>query len=102
MKDVHLREILEFGYGHLTILSVQAPLEIAIERARQRWWDGRRDLTRELGGRFISDAVVRSSYRPDGTSKCHTHAVELQAAAQHRQGLHVELLTVTSDHSRDQ
>ena len=74
-------ELLRSGYETLIVLDVEVSLPVAIEQARQRWWQGRGDLT-GVGGRFVPDAVVAAFY-PDNSkvSVCATRAREMYSEA---------------------
>ena len=62
-----LTDLASAGYEKFTILDVEAPAEIARDRALSRWWRGRLDAVNggnELGGRFTPGFVIDSLYTP--------------------------------------
>lgn len=69
----YIDELFASNYEGLDVVDVEAPLDFVVERARQRWWKGRRGGG--LGGRFVSDEVVKGFYKqsPD-ESVCATNA----------------------------
>jgi dephospho-CoA kinase len=61
LADQYISELFSAGYDDLEVVDVEAPLTVALERARDRWWTGRQtDLA--LGGRFVPDQVIESFY----------------------------------------
>lgn len=88
--DVLLRDFVGFGYENMLVLSVDVPLETAVERALDRWWLARSNPANFDGGRFVSRAVIAASYTEDG------HAIGVRNAAElaqrgNRLGMSVEL-----------
>lgn len=60
-----LRDLASAGYEKFTVLDVEAPAEIARDRALSRWWRGRLDAVDggdELGGRFTPGFVIDALY----------------------------------------
>lgn len=68
-----LKQLRGASYGELTIVDVEASLEVAIKRALDRWWSGRYDDGSALGGRFVPTSVIESLYL-NGSSKCRANA----------------------------
>lgn len=62
-------------FEDLLIVDVEVPVELAIQRARGRWWTGRQSGT-ALGGRFVSDETVERFYE-NGHSPCSATAYDL-------------------------
>lgn len=79
--DVYIDELFSAGYEDLEVVDVEAPVDVALERARTRWWTGRQDDL-ELGGRFVPDQVIESFYA-DHTwqSSCAANALILAERA---------------------
>ncbi len=70
----YIGELFSAGYGDLEVVDVEAPLAVALERARNRWWAGRQS-NQAAGGRFVPDEVIESSYvDPLGESSCAANA----------------------------
>jgi Zeta toxin len=80
----YIEEFSRAGYEGLSVVSVEAPLDLATERARGRWWSGRKEGG--LGGRFVPDAVVAVSFDEDGSSRCARNARELAERGQEELG----------------
>ncbi|UAJ78989.1 zeta toxin family protein [Leifsonia sp. ZF2019] len=63
----HTAELLEeldsYGYDRLVVFDVEAPADIAVDRALDRWWRVRSDRSDPLGGRFVAPAAIRAYYR---------------------------------------
>ena len=58
------------------MVDVVTDLEVALERAKSRWWEGR--LTGGTGGRFTPPRAIRMLYdRADGGSRCSDNARDL-------------------------
>lgn len=68
----YIDELDRAGYEGLEVVAVEAPLEVALIRAKQRWWHGR--LHETLGGRFISEQVIRALYTTAQQSVCESNA----------------------------
>ncbi len=49
-------------YERLEVIAVEAPEDVAMRQAQARWWSGRTDPTRPLGGRFTPAAAIRAMY----------------------------------------
>lgn len=77
----YLSELFSAGYEALEVVDVEAPLAVAIGRARKRWWDGRRGDP-IMGGRFVPDEVIERIYvDPAGPSCCAVNAWNLAERA---------------------
>lgn len=77
------------GYTSLTVIDVATDLNVALERAKSRWWEGR--LTGGNGGRFTPPRAIKSLYdRPGGGSRCSDNARDLVDATR-RLGLTASL-----------
>jgi hypothetical protein len=81
------------GYDSLTVIDVTAPLSVALERAKSRWWQGR--LAGGMGGRFTPPSAVECLYDAGGNSLCTANARALVDAAD-RLGMEALLETVTT------
>lgn len=92
--DVLLRDFVGSGYQRMHVLSVDVPLQTAVERALDRWWLARSDLSNYFGGRFVSRAVIAASYAEDNQALGVKNAVEL-AQRGSRLGMDVELTQLT-------
>lgn len=67
--DVYIGELFSAGYEDLEVVDVEAPVNVALERARHRWWTGRQgDL--ELGGRFVPDHIIEEFYLDHSWQSC--------------------------------
>ena len=64
-----------FRYDSLHIIDVEVDEALAIESARQRWWNRR--CTDPLGGRFMLDEWVHEAFLDATHSKCAVTADEL-------------------------
>lgn len=82
LAGVYINELFDAGYEGLDVLDVEAPLEVSLARAKERWWSGRQSDPHH-GGRFISDAAIRGCYDEIHTheSKCAANAWELAERA---------------------
>lgn len=56
--NILLRALTKEDYSTLTILDVEVEETLALERSRERWWEGRHDPTDILGGRFVPEDVI--------------------------------------------
>lgn len=83
LVERYIDELLEAGYETATIISVETPEDVAVQRARDRWWEER--VLGEPGGRFIPEEVVRASFT-EGRSSCTTNALTLYEKAQDELG----------------
>lgn len=66
-----LSELAEADYQKLTILDVEAPVDITKARALGRWWRGRETALRggdNFGGRFTPAFVIDALYREGAVS----------------------------------
>lgn len=79
LAQQYVRELVDAGYESATVISVDADEELVVERARARWWAGRKKG--EPGGRFVPEDIVRASYS-GGKSACSRNAAELAERAQ--------------------
>lgn len=79
--DVYVNELFSAGYEDLEVVDVEAPLHVALERARNRWWRGRqRDP--DLGGRFVADHIIEGYYAAHSwQSSCAANALILAERA---------------------
>lgn len=68
------------AYESLIVVDLATPREVAMERAKTRWWEGR--LRGGMGGRFTPSAAIDSMYDALGRSKCSRNAEDLVEAAQ--------------------
>lgn len=83
------------GYEYLTVIDVVTELQVALERAKSRWWQGR--LANGLGGRFTPPQAIRDLYdRQDGTSRCSDNARKLVEEA-NQLGLDAKLEVLAPD-----
>lgn len=64
-------------YERLELVAVEVPEDVAQRQAVTRWWEGRLDPTRPLGGRYTPRAAISAMYPdPDrAESICLTRAV---------------------------
>ncbi len=90
--DRHIHEIAEHGYDALDIVAVDVSIEVARERALQRWWQARTDPNADLGGRFVPRSAIDACYSPSGRSLCRANAEELRRRARRLDGLRVRFL----------
>ena len=75
LAEYYASELMHYNYEHLRIIDIEVPLEIATERARQRWWAGR--VGSRAGGRFILDTDIAKFYEDPIYSSCAKTADEL-------------------------
>lgn len=65
--DELLRDLDQYGYQNLTIISVDRPASDASDQALRRWWDDRLTNKDGLGGRFVrpgsSEAITGTTRR---------------------------------------
>ncbi|MCU6479037.1 zeta toxin family protein [Arthrobacter sp. A2-55] len=59
----YITELFDRGYAGLDVVDVELPLERALQRARDRWWDGRQQYVE--GGRFLPEDAIRACYDGD-------------------------------------
>lgn len=83
LAQQYVGELLEAGYQSATVISVEAPEEIVVMRARERWWTDRK--RGEPGGRFVPEEVVRAPFAGEYSS-CSRNAVELVEKARDELG----------------
>lgn len=76
----YVEQFVNAGYGSVQVVDVEAPLAVAIERARKRWWEGR-TASDPMGGRFMPDWVIRCKYETPDVSVAATYALELAQLA---------------------
>lgn len=82
----YLSELFSAGYEDLEVVDVEAPLAVAVGRARKRWWDGRLGDP-IMGGRFVPDEVIERIYvDPAGVSCCAANAWNLAERAANELG----------------
>lgn len=99
LTDRYVDELASFDYSRLTVLDVEVPLVVAIEQAKDRWWQGRQSRRTafgvELGGRFISEAAVKGFYTaPRTATACAVNARTLYTAA-NAAGIESDVLIVS-------
>jgi ribose 1,5-bisphosphokinase PhnN len=80
LADQYASELADNDYESLTVLDVEVPAGIAIEQARQRWWNGRTGVD-PLGGRFMADSSIMAFFGGEQVSGCATTARALAAGA---------------------
>jgi hypothetical protein len=80
LADQYASELADNDYESLTVLDVEVPAGIAIEQARQRWWNGRTGVD-PLGGRFMADSSITAFFGGEQVSGCATTARALAAGA---------------------
>lgn len=56
----YVDELFTRGYTGLDVVDVELPMSAALERARTRWWDGRKKEPE--GGRFIPEEAIKACY----------------------------------------
>ncbi|MBU4213494.1 MAG: zeta toxin family protein [Actinobacteria bacterium] len=72
--------LVRAGYESLVVVDVVTKLNVALERAIERWWAGR--LGGGLGGRFTPTSAITALYdRASGDSRCSENAHDLVEAA---------------------
>jgi hypothetical protein len=69
-----LEELNRQSYEQLTIVDVEVDLATALERSASRWWEGRKDKSRVLGGRFMPARIIRDLYTSGGDTKTKVNA----------------------------
>lgn len=86
LATLYPAELRRAQYEQLRILDVEVPKTVAVEQAKQRWWDGRTSAASAhgvvVGGRFISREAVESFYTDGGASVCAGRAREMFAAVE--------------------
>lgn len=92
--DVYIKDLARHEYASIGIVSVEVPIEVALDRAANRWWLARSDISNLDGGRFVPRAVIAASYTDDGRSVGSVNAAELARRAR-RAGLTVTLNAVS-------
>lgn len=93
--DVYLKDLARYDYDRLDILSVEVPIEVALERAADRWWVERSDISNLQGGRFVPRATIAACYEIDGRTVGGNNALELARRAS-RAGFTVDLQAVSA------
>ncbi|NQW73249.1 MAG: zeta toxin family protein [Actinobacteria bacterium] len=68
-------DIVTHGYEKLDVVLVEAPRDVVLERALQRWWAGRR--AGGIGGRFTPSATIRNLYTTSTSTVCGRNARDL-------------------------
>jgi adenylate kinase family enzyme len=68
LAERYAAELFDGDYERLHIVDVEVPLDVAIEGAAQRWWEGRHSHV--LGGRFMNESTVATFYDKPTRSKC--------------------------------
>lgn len=78
----YIDELFNAGYEGVDVIDVEAPVDVALTRARGRWWEGRLNDAR-MGGRFIPDEAITACYPHEvaGESMCAANAVDLAQRA---------------------
>lgn len=84
LVENYIDELNRAGYEDLDVVDVEAPLEVALARVKQRWWTGRNN--NPLGGRFLSEHHIRVLYDNPAESKCASNAVLLAELAREELG----------------
>lgn len=82
LTGIFINEFYRAGYEALEVVDVEIPLELALERGKERWWRGRESDVR-YGGRFVPDVAIQRCYefgRPD-SSVCAVNALDLAERA---------------------
>jgi chloramphenicol 3-O-phosphotransferase len=78
MPAEHAGRLQRYGYERADVLSIEVPVETALEQARSRWWTDRIDPEATLGGRFVPSALIRDCYLDSSPrSICHNNGLEL-------------------------
>lgn len=93
LADQYAGELADSDYETLTVVDVEVPAGVAIEQARQRWWNGRSGAD-PLGGRFMADSSITAFYGGEPISGCATTARALAAEADSA-GITSELIVVS-------
>lgn len=68
LGELYVRELLRSNYESLTVVDVELPLSLALERAKQRWWQDR-SSDESMGGRFVPDQVIKSCFTDENVQK---------------------------------
>ena len=97
--DVYVDDLARYGYERLGIVSVEVAIDVALERALDRWWLARSDVSNLDGGRFVPRAVIAACYADDGRTIGGLNAAELARRAK-RAGFDVDLDVVSDTGSR--
>lgn len=81
LGDEYLRKLAANDYQRLTIIDVEVSLETALERAGNRWWEGRiaaqAGTGDPRGGRFTPHEAIASCFPTGGVSVCNENATKL-------------------------
>lgn len=82
LADLYVDEFYRAGYEGLEVVAVEIPLAMALERARQRWWSGRKQ-DEYYGGRFVPEFAIRGCYDVNSpyASICSVNALDLAEKA---------------------
>ncbi|BAS18626.1 hypothetical protein AHiyo8_pI69300 (plasmid) [Arthrobacter sp. Hiyo8] len=81
LADVYITDLFNANYEGVEVIDVEAPFDVALERIRERWWSDR--IKEPMGGRFVSDDVLKGYYADGlGESVCaHNAAILAERAA---------------------
>lgn len=82
LTDLYVDEFYRAGYEALEVVGVEAPMALAISRAKDRWWAGRQGDD-YFGGRFVPEAATIACYDTGqpGASICADNALLLAEKA---------------------
>jgi adenylate kinase family enzyme len=94
LLDVYVRDLGQYGYERLGIVSVEVPIDVALQRAVDRWWLARSDAGNLNGGRFVPRAAIAACYTDSGRTQGSVNAAELARRAQ-RAGFSVQYEAVS-------
>lgn len=94
LLDQYVSDLGQYGYERLGVVSVEVPIETALQRAVDRWWLARSDVENLMGGRFVPRAAIAACYTDDGRTLGSINAAELARRAQ-RAGFEVRYEAVS-------
>jgi len=92
-----LGELVNRDYQDVTIVDVEVPVELARERALQRWWDGRQERIatgQGLGGRFTPASLIARAF-PDPNDQHSVCAANARALFDSEAGSDFAVITLT-------
>jgi Zeta toxin len=61
-----LDDFTKYGYGEVKAVFVDIPVELSVQRAVGRWWQGHEDPDVKIGGRYVSPTLIRSQAAEQG------------------------------------